>query len=199
MHGREAAVWYGSKWGHRFQENDFFIVQFKRNASIIPTPMIREYLGVTFKGGLVNAASVACEIWMRTVSLELSNRLARFTVSPCIVDKSLLSDKPCDSRPRIQLDPHLKGYVCAEIFRHCFDQRSRKFQCSQPANLPSARTRGSHRPGFRPSILRRKWGLYLVHRNGVIYFRPRWSENLDVSVLRNSYMFPYLSKLSSKR
>lgn len=48
----------------------------------------------------------------------------------------------------------------------------------QAATLPSplrgGSQTGSHRPGCRPSDSRRKWGLHLVRRNGVFYFRRRW-------------------------
>ncbi|MBB91472.1 MAG: hypothetical protein CMF68_10865 [Magnetovibrio sp.] len=52
----------------------------------------------------------------------------------------------------------------------------------QAATLPSplrgGSQTGSHRPGCRPSDSRRKWGLHLVRRNGVFYFRRRWTTPL---------------------
>ena len=38
---------------------------------------------------------------------------------------------------------------------------------------------GSHRPGCRSRGPGRKWGLHLVRRNGVFYFRRRWPEKLQ--------------------
>ncbi|MEO9629684.1 MAG: DUF6538 domain-containing protein [Sulfitobacter sp.] len=52
----------------------------------------------------------------------------------------------------------------------------------QAATLPSplrgGSQTGSHRSGCRPRESSRKWGLYLVRRNKVFYFRRRWPEKL---------------------
>ncbi len=52
----------------------------------------------------------------------------------------------------------------------------------QAASLPSAHhgasQTASHRPGCRPRVTGRKWGLHLVRRNQVFHFRRRWPEKI---------------------
>src|SRR6056297_2257796 len=52
----------------------------------------------------------------------------------------------------------------------------------QAASLPSPRRggsqTGSHRAGCGPREPSRKWGLHLVRRNGIFYFRRRWPEKI---------------------